>query len=429
MLTTLTLVISFFAALAVAVPVSFALIVSTVVYLISMGGDISFALIPQRLVRGTDSFVLLAVPFFVLAGNLMNAAGITGSLVRFAQVLVGHFRGGLAHVNVVCCMFFAGCTGAAVAETTAVGSVLIPAMIEEGYDRDFSAGLTAVASTIGPIIPPSIAFVLYGAIGNVSIASLLIAGVVPGIMMGFFLMAISWYYARKGNYPKREKRASFREFIAALKEASLGLALPLIIFGGIISGVFTPTEAAAIAVLYALIVGVVILQTLKVRDLIRVLTESGVETGTVMIIVGAAYLFGWPLANGQIPQAIINTILSITSIQWMVLLIINVILLGVGMFMDSTPALIILVPILAPMFKLIGVDPVHGGVIVVLNLVIGLATPPVGVCLFVASALAHETFDKVSIAAVPFLLAVVAVLFIVTYVPVLSLFLPHLMGY
>lgn len=419
------LFVTFFPLLFLGVPISFVLILSTIAYILAMGGDVSWLLVPSRIVRGMDSFLLMCLPFFVLAGNLMNNGGITERLIKLAQAFVGHIRGGLAMVNVMVCAFFGAVSGSAVAATSAVGSVMIPSMKKEGYPADFSAGLTAVASTMAPVIPPSLAFVLYGAVSRVPIGDLFIAGVFPGILMAFALMSVVYVYAKRDNYP-RLARVSWRGRLAAVKESILCLILPVFILGGITSGIFTPTEAAAMAALYAFVLSMFIYRTISWRQLPKILLESAIDSGSVMLLVGTCYAFGWVLTNERVALRLTEALLAMDVTLWMKLALINFALLIVGMFMDSAPAIMLVGPILAPALSKMGVDPIVAGMIVCINLTIGLATPPVGVCLFSATNISKVPFEKVSKAALPFLAAVIAVLVIVTYVPWVSLFLVHL---
>jgi tripartite ATP-independent transporter DctM subunit len=406
------------------VPISFVLILSTVSYIISMGGDISWLLIPQRIVRGMDSFLLLSLPFFVLTGTLMNKGGITMRLTYFARVCVGHISGGLALVNVVVCAFFGAVSGTGVGATSAVGGIMIPAMKKEGYSAEFSAALTAVGSTMAPVIPPSIAFVLYGAASRVSIGDLFIGGVVPGLLMGVSLAVIVYFYAKRYNYPKLP-RASWIERLRAAFQAGPSLLLPIFIFGGIAFGFVTPTEAAALAALYAFILTIFIYRTVSLKQMPRIFYESAVDTGTIMLLVGTCFAFGWALSNERVAFHVTEFLLAMEVDMWVKLLLINLALLLIGSFMDSAPAIMLITPILAPAMAMMGLHPVHAGLIVCMNLAIGLATPPVGVCLFAAANIGKVSFEKVVKASVPFLLAVLAVLVLVTYVPWFSLALLH----
>jgi len=421
----LVMIIAFFIFLALGIPITLALLVAAVVYII-LHGNISFFLIPIKLFRSTDAFVYLSVPFFILAGKIMNATGITTKLIDLSDLLVGRLKGGLAHINIVVSMFFGGCTGTAISDTSAIGSILIPAMIEKGYEKDFSAAVTAASSTMGPIIPPSIAFVLYGACSNTSIGDLFLAGMIPGILVGLFQMIVVAYYAHKRNYPKRKEKIPLRKALSIVKEASWALGLPIIILGGIISGVFTPTEAAVVAVFYSLFVGFVIYRTLKPRQLLHILTESGVESGAVMVIVATAGLFGWVLANEQVPVKLTQAILAIAPSPWQALILVNIMLLVIGMFIDSAPAIILVTPILLPLYQTLGLDPLQAGLITCVNLVTGLSTPPVGCCLFAASVISGESYEKVSLTILPFILANIVVLLLVTYVPMVTLFVPRI---
>ncbi|MCX8117988.1 MAG: TRAP transporter large permease [Desulfobacterota bacterium] len=420
----LILSVSFLVFLASGIPVAFVLGLTSLVGLL-YSGEVPLLLIPKQMFSGTDSFPLLAVPFFILAGNLMNIGGITKRLIHFCNILIGYVRGGLALVNVVASMFFAGITGAAVADTSALGSILIPAMEKEKYDRDFSAAVTAASSTVGPIIPPSIPMVILGTVGELSIGALFLAGVIPGILVGFSLLGVAYYISCKRDYPK-EPAKSLREFFVGLKDALFALLMPAIILGGILGGVFTPTEAAVVAVVYAFLVSVLIYRELRWKDLPRVLVDSMVTTSLIMFVIANSAIFGWILANHQIPQAIAQLFLSITTDKWVLLLLINLFLLFVGTFMETTASLIILTPILLPLAVKVGIDPIHFGLVMVLNLVIGLITPPLGVCLFIACSIARITLEQIVRAILPFLLAAIGVLFLVTYVPDLVLWLPRM---
>ena len=416
---------TFFPLLFLSVPISFVLILSTIAYILAMGGDVSWLLVPSRIVRGMDSFLLMCLPFFVLAGNLMNNGGITERLIKLAQAFVGHIRGGLAMVDVMVCAFFGAVSGSAVAATSAVGSVMIPSLQKEGYPADFSAGLTAVASTMAPVIPPSLAFVLYGAVSRVPIGDLFVAGIFPGILMAFALMSVVYVYAKRDNYP-RLPRTSWKERMQAVKESILCLILPVFILGGITSGIFTPTEAAAMAAMYAFVLSMFIYKTIAWRQLPKILLESAIDSGSVMLLVGTCYAFGWVLTNERVALRLTEALLAMDVSLWLKLLMINFALLIVGMFMDSAPAIMLVGPILAPALAKMGVDPIVAGMIVCINLTIGLATPPVGVCLFSATNISRVPFEKVSKSALPFLGAVIAVLMVVTYIPWVSLFLVNL---
>ncbi len=415
---------SFIVFLILGIPIAFVLGLTSFVGLL-YSGDIPLLLIPKQMFSGTDSFPLLSVPFFILAGNLMNIGGITKRLIHFCNILLGYVRGGLALVNVVASMFFAGVTGAAVADTSALGSILIPAMTREKYDRDFSAAVTAASSTVGPIIPPSIPMVILGTVGELSIGALFLAGVVPGILMGLSLLVVAYVISAKRDYPK-EKMKSLKEFFFGLRDALLALLMPAIIMGGILGGIFTPTEAAVVAVFYAFVVSFFIYRETRWKDLPRVLIDSVVVTSIVMFIIANSAIFGWILANHQVPQAVAHIFLSITYNKWVLLLLINVFLLFVGTFMETTASLIILTPILLPLAVKVGIDPIHFGLVMVLNLVIGLITPPLGVCLFIACSIAKITLEQIAKSILPFLLAAIAVLFIVTYIPELVLWLPRM---
>ncbi|UCF93380.1 MAG: TRAP transporter large permease [Desulfobacterales bacterium] len=422
-----TLIAAFIFFLLVAVPVAFILGLTPLMAML-VKGETPLILAAQQIFTGIDSPILMAVPFFILAGNIMSASGMTARLLGFCNILVGWLRGGLAYINVVISMFFAGITGAAVADTSAVGSILIPAMQKEGYDIDFAAAVTATSSTIGPIIPPSIPFIIYGVLGEVSIASLFLAGFVPGILLGLFQMGVVGYYAKTRQYPKGGL-PSLKEAAKAVVDAALVLMLPIIILGGILSGIFTPTESACIAVFYALALSIFVYRDIRFRDLPRILINTGATSSLVMLVIAMASIFSWVLAAEEVPQKVTHAILALTANKYLILLLLNLVLLIVGTFMETTASLIILTPVLLPLMKQIGVDPLHFGVILVLNLVIGLTTPPVGVCLFIACSIGQTNLERLSRAIFPFLLASIAVLLICTYWGDLVMAIPVYFGY
>ena len=410
--------------LAIGIPIAFVLGISSVIYLLKV--DVPLVMVAQRFFVGVDNFLLLAVPLFILAGKLMNESGITRRLVDFFYIAIGHIRGGLAYVNIVSSIFFAGITGAGAADTAAIGSIMIPAMKKEGYTSEYSGAVTAISSTIGPTIPPSIAMVVYGAISGVSIAKLFLAGFIPGLLLGFAQLLVAGYYAKKQKFGVREKILSLKNFTRGLVDAILAIMMPVILLGGILSGIFTPTEAAGVAVLYAVIVGFFIYRELKIRGFLRILYETSLMAGAILIILAFAHLFGWILAAEKVPEAVALTIMSFSKNPIVILLLVNMLLLFVGTFMETLAAVILLTPILLPLAESIGIDPLHFGIIMVVNLNIGLATPPLGVCLIVASPLAETSMEKITRAILPFLLASLVVLFLVTYIPGLALTVPRI---
>ena len=420
--------IAFILCLIIGVPIAFSIGFSSLVFLL-VRQDIPLTLIAQRMFTGLDVFPFMAVPFFILAGELMNKAGITKRLVDFADVLVGHFKGGLAHVNIVTSMFFAGITGSAVADTSAIGSMLIPAMEEQGYDTDYSAAVTVSSSVIGPIIPPSIPMVIFSLISGTSVAALFLSGVVPGVLLGFGLMLVSYIYAHKRNYPKNEKAASLAQIARVFVKAIVPLLMPIIILGGILSGVFTATEASGIAVVYALIIGFLVLKDLDFEKLKQAFIGTAKTTGIVFLVIACANIFNWMLAIEQVPQKLTAVVSNNIQNPFVLLLWINVILLFLGTFVEGTAAMIITVPVLLQITAPFGISTVTLGAIVVLNLMIGLITPPLGLCLFVACGLTKLSLEKISKAVLPFLAIEIVVLMITTYIEPITLWLPKLFHY
>ena len=413
-----------FGTLAIGVPVAFSLGLASVTYLVVEKG-IPLIMMPQRVFGGLDNFVLLCIPGFVLAGSLMGYGGITIRIVRFCNALVGHIRGGLAQANVVACMLFAGISGTAAADAASVGGVMIPAMKKAGYDARFASALTAAASTTGPLVPPSLPMVIAGTMVGLSVGKLFVAGAIPGLLVGFSLMGMAYYYSVKRGYPKGE-RTTLKELWASFVDAIWAILLTLIILGGIIFGLFTPTEAAFIGVFYSLIVGLFVYKELKFNDLPKIFLESAVATVGIMMLVGFANIFAWIMASDQIPQQVANAMLGISREPWLVLLMLNVLLLFVGTFMETIASLIILYPVLYAVATAIGVDPIHFTMIAVLNLVLGLITPPVGVCLFIASGIGKISLVEICKEIWPMLMVLFGVLGLVTYVPQITLFLPNL---
>ncbi|MDR2174307.1 MAG: TRAP transporter large permease [Synergistaceae bacterium] len=415
------LFLSFVVFLFLGIPVAFSLGLSSLVYL--AGAGIPLTVIPQRMFAGVNSFTLLCVPGFILAGNLMNQGGISDRIVRFSNALVGHVRGGLALANVVDSMVFAGVSGTAVADVSSLGAILIPAMHKEGYDMDFACAVTASSSCIGPIIPPSMPMIIAGTLTGLSVGKLFLAGAIPGILMGLFMMILTYWISVKRGYPKYP-RLTWKAFWSEFFGGIWAVLMVVIIFAGILGGWFSPTEASIVACLYALFVGIFVYKDLKIGDVPRVLKESAVMSASIITLVAFANVFGWIMASEKIPQLIAETMLSFTRNKFLIIMIINVFLLFVGMFMETIAALMTLFPTLLAVLSQVGVDPIQSAMICVLNLVIGLLTPPVGVCLFVASSIGKISISSIVRANMPYLLICILVLLLVSYVPAVSTWLP-----
>jgi C4-dicarboxylate transporter DctM subunit len=406
------------------IPIAFSLLLTSILYLV-LEGSIPLVATAQGVVAGTDHYLLLAIPFFFLAAEIMNEAGIMERLVRVSSAFVGHIRGGLAHMGVIANMLLAGVSGSAVADAAGLGRIQIEIMRKGGYGAGFSAAITGAAATIGPVIPPSIPFVVYGSIAGVSVGSLFLAGVVPGLLMGLFLMGAAYVISLRRDYPMRA-RASAKEILREFWRALPVLLLPVIILGGIMSGVFTPTEAAAVASAYALILGMFVMRTLTLRQFAGVLVRVGRDTARLLFIIASGSLYAWLLAREGVPQEIATFFLSISQEPWIVLLMINILLLILGCFLEPIVNLILIVPILAPLVHTIGVDLIHFGVIVTLNLMLGLITPPVGTIMFLMMSIGKISMEEFTRECFPFLIALFVVLGLTTYVPFLVLWLPNL---
>ena len=407
-------------------PIAVSMGLTAILTFLALGEPGLLSMVPQRMYAGTTGFPLLAIPFFILAGNLMNAGGMTHRIFRFAQCLVGHIKGGLGHVNVVGSMIFAGMSGSAVADAAGLGMVEIQAMLKAGYDRRFSAAVTAASSTIGPIIPPSIPFVIFGSMTGTSVGRLFLGGFLPGLVMGLALMITVYIVAEQRGYP-RERRATLRELLDSSLDGAAALGAPVIIIGGILAGIFTPTEAAVVACIYALILGLVVYREIGLADLPRILWETLEHTIRVMFIISAASLFGWLLIQQRIPTMIVEGLMTLTGQPWIILLIINGILLILGSFMEGIAIMLLTIPVFMPLVARVGVDPVHFGVMMTLNLMIGLLTPPVGMCLYAVSSISQVPLWPLARELWPYIAALLVSLALITYIPGLVLWIPNLL--
>lgn len=409
--------------IAIGIPIAFSLGLSALIYLFVAG--VPLTVIPQTMFAGLDSFVMLAIPAFILAGNLMNAGGITNRIIDFANALVGHIRGGLALTNVASSLGFGGISGTALSDTASIGSVMIPAMKKQGYGAGFSAAVTSISSTVGPMLPPSLPMIIIGTLASISIGDLFLAGAIPGVLLSVGFLIVTYLISVKRNYPKGE-RQSFSMIGKTFLGAFWALLMVVIILWGILGGYFTPTEAAVVCVIYAFIVGKFVYKELKLKDIPQILISTLRTTASIILLVALANTFGWILVAEGVPLLIADSILSVTENPVLITLLVIVLLLLVGMFMETIAALVILFPVLLPVAESIGMDPIHFGVVMVLALMIGLSTPPVGVCLFVASSFAKVRITTTVKELIPYFAIAVIVLVIVAFIPSLSLFLPGL---
>ena len=410
----------------IGIPICFSLGLVSVFGMVQ--GATPMIVVIQRLFTGADSTALIAIPLFILAGGLMVQGGISNRIVSFADALIGHFPSGLALVSILACMFFAAITGSAIAATAAIGGIMIPIMREKNYEDTFSAPLIACGGSIGPIIPPSIPLLLYGTMANVSVGKLFIGGFIPGIIMGAGLMLYSYMVGKKRRYVGREKRASREEILKTGKDALLALIMPIIIIGGILSGIFTATESGAIACAYAIIIGGFVYKELKWKNMFSLLVDCAKSTGQVLVVVACASLFTWVITVAQVPQTVSALLSESIHSSVLLLLIINIILLIAGTFIDTTSALVIFTPLFLPLVQAMGIDLIHFGLVMAVNLTIGMCTPPLGVCRFVSGSIAKVSLKDQMRDLVPMLGVLLVVLMIITYIPQTVTFLPELLG-
>ncbi len=411
-------------AFATGIPVAYSLLLPSILYLVQE--QVPLYVIAQKMANGVESFPLLAVPFFIAAGEMMNTGGVTRRLVNLASTMVGHIAGGLAHVAIVANMIMAGMSGSALADAAGTGRVLIPAMVEEKYSKPFSAAIVSSAGTIGPIIPPSIGFVLYGFIASTSVGRLFLGGIIPGVLMGLFLMATAYVISRRRGYP-RHQRATFRQFLSALKSASWALLMPVLIIGGILSGAFTPTEAAGVAAIYGLVVGMFIYREIGLRDLLPIATRVVTSTAVVLFIVAAATVLQYIFAREMVGQALKDTVGLFLGNRVLALLFINLLFLFLGCIMETTAILLLFTPLFLPLIDGLAIDRVHFGVLFMLNLMIGTLTPPVGTVMYVVLNISKVTMMEFTREVWPMLVALSAVLFIITFYPPLVMLIPNLL--
>ncbi len=425
----LFLLITFFVLMAIGTPIGLAMGLTALFGFFALGDARLLTIVSQNFFSAMNSYVLVALPLFILAGDILNRSRLTDRLVAFSNVFFGKLRGGLGHVNIITSIIFGGMSGAAVADTAALGRIFIPAMTREGYGKAFSTAVTVSSSIIAPIIPPSIIMVIYGALMGVSIAGMFAAGIVPGFMVGASLMIVNGFISAKRGYPKLDQKFTFRGVISSTKQAAFALIMPIIILGGILSGVVTPTEAAGIAVGYALFIGLVVYRNIKLKDLYDIFFKTSIIMGKMGLIFCGAAILGWIMASEHIPEIMADFFISLSSNKYIILLLVNVFLLIIGMALDVLISLLILAPVLAPLAISLGVDPLHFGVMVCINLNIALLTPPVGACLNMAMAITDLELEEIIREVWPFLIAEIVVLFFVVYIPPVTMFMPRLLGF
>lgn len=425
----LWLLIVFLFLMLIGTPIGFVLGLTALFGFYSLGNPAFFTIVSQNFFSAIDNFAILAMPFFLLAGDIMNKVGLTRRIVEFSDVFFGRLRGGLAQVNIVASIIFGGISGAAVADTAALGKIFIPAMTKEGYDKDFSTAVTIASSIISPIIPPSIIMVIYGALMGVSIAGLFAAGIVPGLMIGIGLMILSWIISRKRNYPKHLEKITFRRVFLTTKKAIWALIMLVIILGGILGGFATPTEAAAVAVGYALFLGLVIYRNLSLKDLFGLFLNNAIMMGVIGLVMCTASVLAWLLASEQLPEMVAEFLISVSTNKYVILFLMNFFLILVGMFMNIIASLLILGPILAAVAIDLGCHPLHVGIMICVNLNIALMTPPVGGTLFVAMAITRLSLEQILKELWPFILIELIVLFLIIYIPDLTMFVPNLLRF
>ena len=421
---------SFLALLAMGVPIALVLIGTALVYIL-FATDVPLTIVAQRMFVGLDDFTLMSIPLFIFAGYLMNATGITDRLIEFASILLRKVYGGLSHANVLVSMAFGGVSGVAAADVAAVGTVMIPSMKREGYDHGYATGITLSSSLMGPVIPPSVPFIIYGVQAETSIGALFLAGAVPGIMIGLVLMVQGHVMLKRSGFTNPRSTTpppTWQQVLRAFGSALVAIMMPLVIIGGIVGGVFTPTEAAGIAVIYALLSGLVFFRTLTVRAFAKVCLQGATISSVVMLILAGSVGLNWVLAYARVPQTIANAFLSFTDSPVIFLLLVVILLMIVGMPLDPVPGLIIMTPVLLPAALEFGVDPIHFGVIMVMTLVLGLITPPVGASLFVATAITRIPIERMSVIVIPFLTTLLLLTLLVTFMPQLSLWLPSVIS-
>jgi tripartite ATP-independent transporter DctM subunit len=425
----LTVTVCFFLLMLLGMPIGYVLGIAGVVGLYNIGGDYMMVMGAKRFFEGLDLFTFMAMPFFILAGEIMNRSGITVRLIQFAEALVGYFRGGLAQSNMLASVMFAGMTGAAVSDAAAFGNTLVPAMVKKGYTRPFACAVTAAGSIIGPTIPPSNLMVIYGSLMGVSISGLFAAGIIPGILIAVTCMALIAAFGRRWMLPAGENKPSLLLILKTFRSSLLAIFMPVFILGSILAGIVTPTEAAAAAVFYALFIGTVIYRCISLNDILEMLIRTAKITGVVFLIIASASIVGWWMTFNQIPQMIAESFLGFSQDPAVITLMILLLLIGIGMFMDINAVLIILAPVLVPLTNAIGMDPIHAGIMIILALNISLMTPPVGACLFVLSSVTGEKVEKITYSLWPFLLIQFVVLVLIAFWSDLTLFIPRHFGF
>jgi len=421
---TALMILTFFTMMAMGVPLFITLLTASFVGFLAIGDMSLLRIIPQQFFGGMETYSLMAIPFFIYAGTLMNLSGLTDRLLKFTQSLVGHFRGGLGYVNILASILFAGVNGSAAADTSALGSVLIPAMEKDGYSKSYAAGLTAGSSLIGPIIPPSIFMILYANMTNTSIGGLFIAGILPGLLLGIAFMVLNYYYSWKNDFPVQEKRAKIKEIYSSFIHALPALIAPFIIIGGIVFGVFTPTESGAIAVIYIIIVGLCVTKELTLRQLWEAAVESARLTCAIFLIIGAAIVIGWLLTYERIPAKFAEFVSMNVHSPLAILFLLSGIIFILGMFMEEVASLVLLTPIFAPLALSVGIDPFHFGIVMVLNITIALITPPMGACIFIASAVGKVELGLLFKSIWPFVVTAVLTLILIIVFPPITTLIP-----